>query len=216
MSSQLKSETARANGAKSRGPVTPQGRATSSRNSLRHGFTAKSIVLPAESQQEFQSLLDSYIHQFDPQGGVEMELVQAMAVARWRLRRLCTIETSLLNNEMLRPIRPFDQRITNAGNPEGHLAGAFRNLADTGQSLMLVIRYEGALNNSHDRAFRQLHQLQSARHRPQPNEPKSDSNRAPAPAPANPRIVSPIPIPAVLDPETIAPAGIDTDSGGFS
>ena len=36
MSSQLKSETARTNGAQSNGPVTPQGRATSSRNSLRH------------------------------------------------------------------------------------------------------------------------------------------------------------------------------------
>ena len=51
--SQLKSETARANGAKSRGPVTPEGRAASSRNSLRHGFTAESVVLPTESQEDF-------------------------------------------------------------------------------------------------------------------------------------------------------------------
>ena len=95
----LKSETARAKGAKSHGPVTPEGRAISSRNSLRHGFTAKSIVLSTESQEDFQSLLDSYIDQFDPQSGIEMELVEAMAAARWRLRRISTIETSLLNNE---------------------------------------------------------------------------------------------------------------------
>ena len=55
----LKSQTARANGAQSRGPVTPQGRAASSRNSLRHGFTAASMVLPTESRQDFQSPLDS-------------------------------------------------------------------------------------------------------------------------------------------------------------
>src|SRR4029077_20633445 len=80
----LRSETARANGAKSHGPVTPEGRAVSSRNSLRHGFTAGSVVLPTESQEDFQALLDSYADQFDPQGGVEMDLVQTMAAARWR------------------------------------------------------------------------------------------------------------------------------------
>ena len=75
--------------------------------------------------------------------------------------------------------KPFDQRITTTGDPGGLLAGAFRNLADTGQSLLLLIRYEAALTSSHDRAFTQLHRLQSARLRPQPNEPKPQ----PAPLP---------------------------------
>ena len=109
MPSKLKSETARANGAKSRGPVTPEGRARSSQNAVRHGLTAQSanlppanVVLTTESREDFQSLLDSYLHQFAPQTGVETELVHAMAVARWRLRRTAAIETLLLNNEMLR------------------------------------------------------------------------------------------------------------------
>src|SRR5258708_40102272 len=77
-----KGDASRANGAKSRGPVTPEGRAKSARNSIRHGLRAKSIVLPTESKEEYQSLLDSYHDQFDPQTAVEMELVEAMAVAR--------------------------------------------------------------------------------------------------------------------------------------
>src|SRR5260370_9398211 len=48
-----KSDTSRANGAKSRGPVTPEGRAKSSRHSTRHGLRAKSIVLPPEPADEF-------------------------------------------------------------------------------------------------------------------------------------------------------------------
>lgn len=66
---------------KSGGPATPEGRARSSRNSLRHGLTAKSVVLPHESRAEFQLLVDSHIAQFAPFGGVEMELVEAMAAA---------------------------------------------------------------------------------------------------------------------------------------
>lgn len=83
-----KPEAARANGAKSRGPATPEGRAKSSRNSLRHGLSAKSVLLPAESHEPFQLLLDAHIQQFHPASPVEMDLVEAMAVTRWRLRRL--------------------------------------------------------------------------------------------------------------------------------
>ena len=182
MSSQLKSETARANGAKSHGPVTPEGRAASSRNSLRHGFTAKSVVLPTESQDDFQSLLDSYVDQFDPQGGVEMDLVQTMAAARWRLRRICNIETTLLSNEMVRRAEDIDEEFSNMHDVD-RLAWVFEKLADHGQGLSLLVRYEGALNRSYDRAFKQLHVLQSARHRPQPNEPKPEPHLAPAPTP---------------------------------
>jgi hypothetical protein len=201
MSSQLKSDTdslkaqtARANGAKSRGPATPQGRAASSRNSLRHGFTAASVVLPTESSEDFQALLDSYAHQFHPQGGVEMDLIQTMAAARWRLRRICTIETTLLNNEMTRRAKDCKREL-NDPDDLARLAWVFRNLADNGQSLALLTRYEGALNRSYDRAFKQLLLLQSARHRAQPNEPKPGPSRAPRPAPITPSVVSPIPAP---------------------
>jgi len=208
MSSQLKSDTARANGAKSRGPVTPEGRAASSRNSLRHGFTAASVVLPTESSEDFQSLLDSYIHQFHPQGGVEMDLVQTMAAARWRLRRISTIETTLLNNEMTRRAKDC-RRDLNSPDDAARLAWVFQKLADNGQSLALLMRYEGALNRSYDRAFKQLLLLQA--HRPRPNEPNPAQNRpqpnepkpVPAPAPVIPSVVSPTPAPHTGNRNTI-------------
>jgi hypothetical protein len=103
-----KAEAARANGAKSHGPATPEGRAKSSRNSLRHGLSAKSVLLPAESHEQFQLLLDAHIQQFHPANPVEMDLVEAMAVARWRLRRIWAIETSLLANELTRRAEDID------------------------------------------------------------------------------------------------------------
>ncbi len=57
MPSQLKSDTARANGAKSRGPKSAETKEKSSRNSLRHGFTSRhSILLECENEDEFQEL----------------------------------------------------------------------------------------------------------------------------------------------------------------
>src|SRR5213592_3797718 len=50
MATQLKSETARANGAKSQGPKTAQGREKSSRNSTKHGLSSRNpLVLECEN-----------------------------------------------------------------------------------------------------------------------------------------------------------------------
>jgi len=103
MSSKLKSDTARANGAKSHGPVTPEGRAKSSANSRAHGLAAKYILLPGESNEDFELLLDDYIAQFQPRTGVETELVEVMAIARWSLQRLLVMETNLVRHGNLAP-----------------------------------------------------------------------------------------------------------------
>src|SRR5437764_13824765 len=97
MPSRLKSDTARKNGAKSHGPVTPEGKACSSKNSIRHGLTAKAVMLNSESHEEFQALLDSYIDQFQPATDVERDLVQTMAITPWRLNRPVGIETNMLS-----------------------------------------------------------------------------------------------------------------------
>jgi hypothetical protein len=209
MSSELKSETARANGAKSHGPVTPQGRATSSRNSLRHGFAAKSVVLPTESNHEFQVLLNSYVVHFHPQGGVERDLVHTMVAARWRLRRICNIETALLSTEIVRRAEDIDEEFENMKDVD-RLAWVFEKLADHGQALSLIVRYEGALHRSYDRAFKQLHMLQSARHRVQPNEPKPEPDPAPAPTPVTATIVSPTPAPDAGGEDSTSPSSLNT------
>jgi hypothetical protein len=154
-----KSETARINGAKSHGPSTHEGRAKSSRNSLRHGLSAKSVVLPHEDAAQFHQLLDAHIDQFHPRTDVEMELVEAMAVARWRLRRICAVETSLLTTELDRRQEDI-AREPEYKTGDDRLAYVFKKLADNSQSLNVLVRYEGTLNRSYDRAFKQLQTLQ--------------------------------------------------------
>src|SRR5207253_2064195 len=56
MPTQLRSDTARANGAKSHGPATAEGCAKSSRNAVKHGlFSRNPLVLECETDDDFEA-----------------------------------------------------------------------------------------------------------------------------------------------------------------
>ena len=76
-----------ANSQLSTGPRTEEGKARSSQNSLKHGVFAKTIVLPGESQEEFDALLEGLRKDHSPVGETESNLVRGLAEIQWRLRR---------------------------------------------------------------------------------------------------------------------------------
>ena len=69
-------------------------------NALRHGLTSKTLVLANESPAKFDQLLQMYIEKFQPQDGVEMNLVDEMVAARWRQQRGWVIQTAALDLQM--------------------------------------------------------------------------------------------------------------------
>ena len=163
MSSEPKSEAARHNGAKSRGPVTAAGKANSSRNALTHGLTAgRAVVLDYERQEDFQQLLAEYRATHRPATPAENALVDRMAAAQWRIERLWTIETALLDAEIVRRRPRVELHYPGAGEAT-ELALAFRSLADDSRSLALATRYEAHLSRTHDRAQAALRKLQANR-----------------------------------------------------
>jgi hypothetical protein len=135
MPSELKSETARINGAQSHGPATAEGKAVSAQNSLRHGLCSKQVVLPGEDPQAFEDLCASYLQSFRPHGPAEKELVETIAGASWRLKRIMRVETALLSDDT----------------------------ADVLKVLGLLLRYENQLNRTYDLSIKRLEALKENR-----------------------------------------------------
>ena len=87
----------RANGAKSRGPVTPEGKRRSSRSNtdrtnVERAMLARTVVLDGESRDRFHALLTSLQDELQPKTAVENLLIHKMAAAHWRLMRVWAME----------------------------------------------------------------------------------------------------------------------------
>ena len=89
MSSAAQRRASKINGACSRGPVTEDGKARSRFGAVRDGLRSKTIILPGENEQAFQSLLEELIHDLQPRDATEHGLVHDIAVADWFQLRPC-------------------------------------------------------------------------------------------------------------------------------
>ena len=155
MASSLKSETARVNGANSRGPKTPEGKLRSSANSLRHGLLARTVVLEDENGDTFADLLAAFERDLHPQNEVERSLVENMAIGRWRLLRLWAIERASLKSEM-------EKHDPEANDPATRAAMAFRALGDQSRCLDLLNRYEARFERQYARSLALLLKMDAA------------------------------------------------------
>lgn len=93
----LQLDAARANGAKSHGPVTAEGKAIAARNAVKHGFYARdNVVYRAESELEFNHLKSDYLATFPPTDGLDLDLVSELVAARWVQARLDAVTTETI------------------------------------------------------------------------------------------------------------------------
>jgi len=179
MSSQRRIDSSRANGAKSHGPITPEGRARSDIAAATHGLTARRVLLENESENDFRTLRDLYLLHFQPRNPFEADLVEQLVAARWRLDRVWSLETALLEVEIGRREPDIEKEFQACSN-EVRNALAFRGLYDDSRVLSGLSRYESRFRRICDKIVKALQALlanQKLREEPSPiNEP-------PAPVP---------------------------------
>lgn len=77
---------------KSTGPRTQRGKEKSRNNALKFGIFSRVAVLPGESHEEFDALLNGLRDHFQPIGALEVNLVEKLALDLWRYRRFLIAE----------------------------------------------------------------------------------------------------------------------------
>lgn len=108
------------------------------------GLTARKLILPSESEADFEALIDSYKTEHRPATPTEEALVAQMVMATWRLRRLYRMEAGLYN--LKAPAEP-----------------GTRAKRDNSRGLRLVDRQVARLEGSFSRALQALKRLRTQR-----------------------------------------------------
>ena len=91
-------EASRRNGARSKGPVTLEGKAKASRNALKHGLTAmEHLVLEDEVPDDLEELIETVAEEVGAESEIESRLARRLAIAFWKSERADKIETALFD-----------------------------------------------------------------------------------------------------------------------
>jgi hypothetical protein len=181
MSSRQLRKIARQNGAQAAGTKTPEGIKKSSMNTQRHGLTGKALVLTNESHAQYDALEAEYIARFQPADGVEMDLVDDMVTARWRLRRIWVMQTAAFDLKMDQMEAEVAEKFTSIDQPTRTIV-AFSNMANNEKSVQLLLRYETTDNRMYNRAMKMLQDLQKDRVNQAPSTSSEELRNDPKPA----------------------------------
>src|SRR5438132_14315047 len=79
-----------------RGPNTPEGKARSSQNALKHGLTSRRSLLADEDPKAFAAHAKALQDHFQPLDPFESFLVDEIVVATWRILRVRRAEAGAL------------------------------------------------------------------------------------------------------------------------
>ncbi len=152
--SPAQTEASRSNGARGRGPATPADKAASAHNAAKHGPRATSFaLLPDEDAGAFEGLRRRLVEEHDPQGAVEEALVEQLALASWRTRRVEALEVEALTEARER--RPS---AAYAGGYNPHSPALWAP-----ERLNTILRYRAGLERGLHRALKALAERQAAR-----------------------------------------------------
>ena len=177
VTSEKKAAAARANGALSHGPATPEGKARSSQNALQHGLFSTTVVLASEDPEKFRALYDDYCDYYQPVGRVEHDIIYQLVACVWRMARAYAMESQVLDKAA--------GAITYAHSAAEQLTAGYFNVSDSAGAKSLD-RYQARLDRTQSRLIQDFLRLRR-QHKPPvvaaDPEPEPESPAAPHPEP---------------------------------
>jgi hypothetical protein len=167
------------------GPRTSAGKERSSLNAIKHGLTSRRVVLPQENQAEYDALLKELLDDSNPAGTLEFELVNDIAAAIWRLRRVRGRECDL-----------------------AEVALGLKTSKQAREEFALMMRYTGSIERELHRAIIRLNQVQELRHKREERRRKDLESKAHRPSAVPPRALAvaqcPSPHPLTAQPDFVS------------
>lgn len=165
MASEAQINANRQNALLSTGPKSPEGKAASALNGLRHIGLARSVLLKTESPEKFCALLDTYYDEHNPRTATERALVDMMATAHWRQLRMCNLEAATVS-------KTCELQKSGASDAAEATSDAYKAEIQSSRVLELYGKGEARLQRQWDSAFDRLLKLQKSRvSEPNRNEP---------------------------------------------
>jgi hypothetical protein len=146
-SSAAHAEAARQNGKLSHGPATAAGKARSSQNARKHNLLGSTVLLSCEEQAGFDAIAEGFIQEYCPETPTENRYVREMIDAEFRLQRVRAHAASIQDTRMSKLSETPDM---------DDAAEAFRQLAEEGPSLSLLLRYENQFRRQFDKSLELL------------------------------------------------------------
>jgi hypothetical protein len=169
----VQAEAARANGARSQGPVTPEGKARSSQNATRHGLCAtRFALLPDENPEEYDAFRAELFGSLRPRDPAERHEAERVVQAFWREIRADRLEALVLTD--------LFAAYEIADKEEAKAAQAAANRA-----MNTLLRYRGRIARDREKALAAFHELRRRPLRPSGPEPVRGTNE-PGKVPAAP------------------------------
>jgi len=131
-------------------------------NAYRHGLTGQTVVISEEDQKHFEAFCTGFFNDYQPEGSLEIQLVQNIATCFWRLNRIAAHEETLLSLDTL----AGENQIDNADARVRTACAAARAFEMHSKRLA----YEQRLSKRLETACKQLKQAQAERKQQQEDE----------------------------------------------
>lgn len=167
------------NAQSSTGPRTPDGKAASSQNAVKHGATSTRVVLASEDPAQFERVSAEFFRQLKPATWLERFLVDDIVAAHWRMKRMQNIIRAWM-----------DRAATQHPSRNATLAQADLMLSP---EIAKLTRYEAQFRRAFESSWAKLKELQKKRVSAE-NEPKSARPSRPiadtAPTPLPERVMT--------------------------
>jgi hypothetical protein len=133
------------------GPQSPDGKEVARWNATRHGISSPAPVVPGlEKHEDWQEYREAILEHYSPDGPVEHELAERVAILSWRLRRVTRYEAQAIAISQEKVEDDYHSLASFKASMRGEGIAATTHPQD--------IRFEAAYTKRTERAFRRFPQ----------------------------------------------------------